>query len=359
MLSILIISALFSAAKCASYQRDDSSYSTYSTASNLYDEYGQRNLNLGDDIAGVPGGTRYPNSYLDSSSSGYNGVLQGPNNHLYPGYSTPRYAPGYDNYGQSYGQNYGPSYGQNYGQNYGQGYGQSYGQQGFSSYEFPFVRNNRDYCINRAPQTGIWVERLMGMWYGVELVQHLAGDTRVDYGRTCIVIHISEPKDRIHSHRQLHHVEALNAQFRQMYRHLRLVWDEEGQTVEYALYFNNNSAGYWQAFGGQNGSLSQRSTYRQFTGTVQVLKAVNDHLVLNFCQEGTNGQSAELYSVLFTRDPLSMTRWEVESVHSLLQNKNLSVASRRMVCGNGAEAPAYSVLLSFFTCLFAYIVCSS
>ncbi|KAI8430034.1 hypothetical protein MSG28_000473 [Choristoneura fumiferana] len=152
----------------------------------------------------------------------YNSMINSPvsdNAYYQNGYNTPRYAAGY---GQSYGQ----GYGQNPGQNFGQG---------LSSYELPFVRNNRDYCINRVPQTGIWVDRLMGIWYGVELVQHLAGDSRVDYGRTCIVIHISEPKDELITNRQLHHVEALNARFRQRYRHLRLLWDEEGDTIDIIL----------------------------------------------------------------------------------------------------------------------------
>lgn len=52
---------------------------------------------------------------------------------------------------------------------------------------------------------------------------------------------------------QLFHVQHINAKFRQEYRHLRLLWDEAGQTTEYALYFRNDSAGYWQVFDGQNG----------------------------------------------------------------------------------------------------------
>ncbi|KAI8430028.1 hypothetical protein MSG28_000473, partial [Choristoneura fumiferana] len=205
-----------------SYQRYDESTSGYPayTSLNGYNQY-QKHLNY-EDLASLPEGTRYPNYNVQSSTSRYNSMINSPvsdNAYYQNGYNTPRYAAGY---GQSYGQ----GYGQNPGQNFGQG---------LSSYELPFVRNNRDYCINRVPQTGIWVDRLMGIWYGVELVQHLAGDSRVDYGRTCIVIHISEPKDELITNRQLHHVEALNARFRQRYRHLRLLWDEEGDTIDIIL----------------------------------------------------------------------------------------------------------------------------
>ncbi|KAI8430029.1 hypothetical protein MSG28_000473 [Choristoneura fumiferana] len=206
-----------------SYQRYDESTSGYPayTSLNGYNQY-QKHLNY-EDLASLPEGTRYPNYNVQSSTSRYNSMINSPvsdNAYYQNGYNTPRYAAGY---GQSYGQ----GYGQNPGQNFGQG---------LSSYELPFVRNNRDYCINRVPQTGIWVDRLMGIWYGVELVQHLAGDSRVDYGRTCIVIHISEPKDELITNRQLHHVEALNARFRQRYRHLRLLWDEEGDTIELFIF---------------------------------------------------------------------------------------------------------------------------
>lgn len=98
------------------------------------------------------------------------------------------------------------------------------------------------------------------------------------------------------------------------------------------------------------------SKYKQFSGTIQVLKAVNDHLVLNFCQEGISGKSAQLYSVLFSREPGVMERWELDSVHSMLQNKKLSIASRRMVCGNSAEKNVGSVVSSLIVFLVAYTI---
>ncbi|XP_030027083.2 uncharacterized protein LOC115445120 [Manduca sexta] len=317
----------------ASYQRYDNqygstpypAYSTYSTIANLYEypyKAGSRS-----DIASFPEVTRYPNYNPGLSTTGYNT------------YTTPRsnvfYPPGgsSDVYG---------------------GYGQ-----GYSSYEMPFMKNFRDSCVNRSPQTGIWVDSLMGMWYGVEFIQHLAGDSRVDYARTCIVVHISEPMDRPSTENQLFHVQHMNARFRHEYRHLRLLWDEAGHTIEYALYFRNDSAGYWQILDGQNGTLPARPNYQQFSGTIQVLKAVNDHLVLNFCQEPIQGRSAQLYSVLFSREPGRMARWEIESVHSMLQNKKLSVASRRMVCGNSADRPLISFVLSSVMSVVILVLSSS
>lgn len=122
------------------------------------------------------------------------------------------------------------------------------------------------------------------------------------------------------------------------------------------IYCNSNFVWLWLFF--ITGTIPSRTDYQQFSGTIQVLKAVNDHLVLNFCQEAVNGKPAQLYSVLFSRDPGLMARWEVDSVHTLLQNKKLSVASRRMVCGNSADRPFYSIVFSILLIAVSYIIAS-
>ncbi|XP_041974139.1 uncharacterized protein LOC121729633 [Aricia agestis] len=364
MFSFLCLLFLCSNADSATYQRygESTQYPSYTTNANLYNQnqYGYKS-SYGSDIAQFPEATRYPNYKPGYSTTKPDSSLQ---SGFPPSYNS-RVTPGYG-FGQSYGygQNTG-SYGQNtgsYGSNYGSGYNQDYSQtygQGYTSYETPFMKYNRDYCVNRSPQTGIWVDSLKGMWYGVEFIQHLAGDARVDYVQSCIVVHISEPLDRPSTETQLFHVQHLHAKFRQEYRQLRLLWDEAGQTIEYSLYFRNDSAGYWQAFNGQNGTLTTKSAYQQFSGTVQVLKAVNDHLLLNFCQEGTPTSPAQLYSVLFSRDAGRMARWEIDAVHALLQNKKLSVASRRMVCGNGAGKIVQNLSYLLISYLISYLIKSS
>ncbi|CAK1548421.1 unnamed protein product [Leptosia nina] len=215
-------------------------------------------------------------------------------------------------------------------------------------------------CYREHDYDDLDVRSVTGKWKIVELYLHMSKEGVTTY-KSCPTVVIWEEDDFPRStfgpsteNQQLHHVQAISAQFRHEYRHLRLLWDEAGQTLEYALYFRNDSAGYWQTFDVQNGTLAARPSYQQFTGTVQVLKAVNDHLVLNFCQEANANAPAQLYSVLFSRDPGQMARWEVEAVHSMLQTKKLSVASRRMVCGNGSDRAMYSVTFSILSCLFAF-----
>ncbi|XP_034841446.1 uncharacterized protein [Maniola hyperantus] len=205
------------------------------------------------------------------------------------------------------------------------------------------------------------IRNVTGKWSAVELYMHLSKEGVKKY-QTCPTITVWDTEEIPHTtfgpsteHVQLYHVQSIMAKFNQQHRHLRLLWDENGQMTEYSLFFRNESAGYWETFDKQNGSLAARQHYQQFTGTVQVLKAVKDHLVLNFCQPASNGAPPQLYSVLFSRQPGTMPQWAINAVHNLLQNKNLSIASRRMVCGNGASKPILSLYFSLISCVLAYV----
>ncbi|XP_063834238.1 uncharacterized protein LOC135083411 isoform X2 [Ostrinia nubilalis] len=220
-------------------------------------------------------------------------------------------------------------------------------------------------CAQEHEYDHLDIREVTGKWKVVQLYMHL-GMEGVTMYNSCPVTTIWEADEFPRStygpstENQLFHVQHINARFRQQFRHLRLLWDEAGQTIEYALYFKNDSAGYWQVYDGQNGTLTSRPNYQQFSGTIQVLKAVHGHLVLSFCQEASNGRPAQLYSVLFSRDPVTLARWEIESIHTILQNKKLSVASRRMVCGNSADKPIQSIMvISVLSCLLAYVIGSS
>lgn len=161
-----------------------------------------------------PSMSPYPNTYQQNRGSYVNDLAIYPDATRYPNYS-PGSTTGYNSYGSypitprtDYGSNYGSGYSSNYGSGYGSNsfqspystprYGTAYGGRSYSPYEMPFMKGS-EYCVNRTPQKDIWVDSLMGMWYGVEYVQHLAGDSILDYARTCIVMHIAEPMDRVSS----------------------------------------------------------------------------------------------------------------------------------------------------------------
>ncbi|XP_026726602.1 uncharacterized protein LOC113493027 [Trichoplusia ni] len=324
-------------------------------------------------------------------------------------------------------------------------YGQGYLQTGRTH-----ANNNRndvgDHCVNRSPQQGISIESLMGMWYGVDYLQHVVDDSSDDYPNTCLLIHISEPKeknmkfsyrvlpyilflitsacaeeldsnrseestissvtcvrDNLYDHLDIkevsgewkvrtvymhlssegvttyntytivtireedhfpstgygpsietkYHVKENNAIFWRENRRLRVLWEEAGLTIDYSLYFRNESAGYWRVSDKQNGGIEQ-PRYQLFSGSIQVLKATNDLLLLNFCQESVEGKPPHLYSVLLSRKTSLIAEEELNSVHELLQNKNLSVASRRIVCKSSADRSGVSSTSSFILLLLAY-----
>lgn len=168
----MYIFLLFVTSACGASFYDSTRFPFTSTANYYSQNQFPYKDNYGRDIAPFPV-TKYPlNTGYPTSGSIYNTA----GNVFLPSYSTPRYG---SDRGNSYGQ-----YGE---KNYG----------AISSYEKPFFQYNNDYCQNRSPQNDIWIDSLTGIWYGVEFIHHLAGDARVDYGRTCIVIHISEPNDMV------------------------------------------------------------------------------------------------------------------------------------------------------------------
>lgn len=86
-------------------------------------------------------------------------------------------------------------------------------------------------------------------------------------------------------------------------RYLRLIWDEKGSNLEYTLRYNSSRAGFWISSGPQKGTMLEFQ-YIQFSGTVQVMKAVGNHLVLTFCN---NTPGSHLFTVVLGRKPNSLT----------------------------------------------------
>lgn len=102
--------------------------------------------------------------------------------------------------------------------------------------------------------------------------------------------------------------------------------------------------------------------YNQFTGTIQVIKAVGNHIVLTFCQ---NLPTSQLFSIVLTRHPNELRHdvgqsthqillfsnlyffcfQEIQSIRSLLRRRGLSTNAVRKVCRNGSTAIASTLSL--------------
>lgn len=82
-------------------------------------------------------------------------------------------------------------------------------------------------------------------------------------------------------------------------RYIRLIWSEKDDNIEYNFNYTMNHPGLWTNVGEQRGSMVALNKYNQFTGTVQVVKAVSDHLVLTFCSSELHHS---IYTVVLSRD---------------------------------------------------------
>ncbi|XP_055548662.1 uncharacterized protein LOC129732138 [Wyeomyia smithii] len=228
------------------------------------------------------------------------------------------------------------------------------------------------FCTDLNPQTGLDIEQIMGLWYGSEVITHLGSEDGESIYDTCVVIHLSDitnstptserpyreqgpdvrygtsfgyPGDRgqygsteDYGNRRYQNREGYQQhhyrQHQSSTRYMRLIWDEKDHTLEYTLRYNNSRPGFWISSSPQAGSMVQLS-YMQFTGTVQVLKAINNQLVLTFCQSLPGGQ---LFSVVLSRQHMGLSPEENYSIRNLLKRRNLSTLSVRKVCYNGATS---------------------
>ncbi|KFB51877.1 AGAP003834-PA-like protein [Anopheles sinensis] len=247
------------------------------------------------------------------------------------------------------------------------------------------------HCTDFNPQNALDIEQIMGIWYGSEVITHDGRDEGETVYDSCIVMHLADvtnstplvwdetsrfPGRGVGSPgssnyeprfatsygygssgggRGSYTYDQQNQQNRQgqlsntyqnrqyamagehqqephSMRYLRLIWDETKHTLEYTLRYNSSRPGFWISSSPQSGSMAQLQ-YVQFTGTVQVLKAVNNQLVLNFCQSLPGGQ---LFTVVLSRVPMGLAPEEVHSIRNLLRRRGLATTSVRKVCQSGA-----------------------
>lgn len=220
-------------------------------------------------------------------------------------------------------------------------------------------------CINVHPQNSVDLVQMMGLWYGSEIIIHsqdVPGTYEYD---SCVIIHLTDVTQQVHnsnsynsnnygylnrnqnqnqnnygrvsttpqySNRDDYQQEQQLRQQRTKY--LRLVWSERDNNLEYTFNYTIDAPGVWSNIGEQRGSLVTLNSYTQFKGTVQVVKAVNDHLVLTFCGDDVK---SSIYTVILTRNRLGLSADEIRSIHSLLSRRGLSVETVRKVCNSAAS----------------------
>ncbi|KAH8395217.1 hypothetical protein KR222_002787 [Zaprionus bogoriensis] len=220
-------------------------------------------------------------------------------------------------------------------------------------------------CVNVNPQHSVDLEQIMGLWYGSEIIVHSPDLPGVYEYDSCVIIHLTDVTQQVLESRRYNNNYGYRGQGPHQYqnnyrrssttppyldegdelarqqqllqqqrlRYLRLVWSERDNNVEYTFNYTTDAPGQWSNVGDQRGSLVALNTYTQFSGTVQVVKAVNDHLVLTFCG---NDVKSNIYTVVLTRNRLGLSSDELRSIHSLLSRRGLYSENIRKVCSGAA-----------------------
>ncbi|XP_054272289.1 uncharacterized protein LOC128992633 isoform X3 [Macrosteles quadrilineatus] len=178
-----------------------------------------------------------------------------------------------------------------------------------------FTTANLANCVEAGHQRIIYVDQILGLWKVVEVIEHSERYTdRRNYLRTvagsesCPRVHFAQKDDEL--------------------RTVRMLWNEEGGYIQFEFRMTNiNNPGFWLSNEWQTGTLVD-SSYNHFSGTVQVMKAVQSHLVLTFCSP-----QEKHFSVILARNYLSQE--EIRGVHKQLSRINLPLVNIQSYCNSG------------------------
>ncbi|XP_016841807.1 uncharacterized protein LOC100680067 isoform X2 [Nasonia vitripennis] len=193
----------------------------------------------------------------------------------------------------------------------------------------------RSFCRNNCEsfmRTDIRI--VMGKWYVVEVIEHrneqrqgaaAAGSSGGTFATSMVKIDAC-PIVKLRS------IERPGGPPR-----FSLLWEENAGTLEYTFWVSpSRGRGVWNSDVIQNGTLADKPTYKQFVGTVHVMKAVASHMVLTFCTRDTQGQR---FSVLVAREH-KLPKIELQGVHKLLERRKLQLLNIRESCTNGSAGPS-------------------
>lgn len=188
-------------------------------------------------------------------------------------------------------------------------------------------------CHNLKSQKSLDLEKMLGTWYAVEIVEHYMTELRSGKAELdqCPMFTLS---------REMNHTGNV-APF-------RMLWKEgDAFTVEYRLTIpEEHHKGFWRSAGHQNGSLAEDSRYRQFVGSIHVMKVTSDHAVLTFCSE----LERQVYSVVLSRDR-ALIHSDLQSIENMLDRRRLPINYTKRTCRasrlNGASAtgPTAAILV--------------
>ncbi|XP_072935440.1 uncharacterized protein [Epargyreus clarus] len=199
---------------------------------------------------------------------------------------------------------------------------------------------NHKYCDDLSPYFGdINLDQISGVWYGVEKIPHAKGEYKIEHTNECFFIDIRElyiqptppaPYPPLTNSPYVNRVYNQPEQYR--IRHFVIEWHEGIWQDDYHVKVNTSHKGFWST-DVPTGSVDKM--YRFFGGVIQVLKAANNYLVLNFCMRLP---SSQMYSVVLARNENQLTPQDLAGIHNIFSIKNLSTSALKRVCENSATS---------------------
>ncbi|XP_046669022.1 uncharacterized protein LOC124359925 isoform X2 [Homalodisca vitripennis] len=185
-------------------------------------------------------------------------------------------------------------------------------------------------CVEAGHQRYISARELMGLWNVIEVIEH--SDRYMDrrnYLRTltksdsCPVVHFATDDDR----------------------EVRMLWHDEDGYIQYTFRLTNmNNPGFWMSLGYQSGTMVDNE-YEHFSGTAQVMKAVQSHMVLTFCSPHERH-----FSIILARKKY-LSYDETRGVHKQLNRVNLPLVAVQSYCRNAGVSATPSSLLGVLLAL--------
>ncbi|XP_055914712.1 uncharacterized protein LOC129947953 [Eupeodes corollae] len=213
------------------------------------------------------------------------------------------------------------------------------------------------FCKNVRSQHSLNIQEITGLWYGSEIIAHTESSPGTYYYDTCVLIHLTDITQQMAATTERAYAHGgsykKSPHLRQdpHNRYLRLAWNERENDLEYTLNYTEANPGLWMSIGDQRGTMLDLQ-YSQFRGTIQVAKAVHDHIVLTFCDFKVN---STFFTIVLTRQKQGLGEDGLRSIRSLLARRGLATDSIRKVCSSSATHIISSMTLSIILSMFLFL----
>ncbi|XP_046988793.1 uncharacterized protein LOC124594461 [Schistocerca americana] len=180
-------------------------------------------------------------------------------------------------------------------------------------------------CQDTHAQSQLDLNKVTGQWYVVEIVEHdpkVLEMSMIEQRKCPIVV--------------LHRQNSTGSW-------LTLKWTEGRDVVVYNLNVTDmrRALGRWQSVGKQEGSMTRRENYQHFDGVVLVLKAVEDHMVLTFCDRNPERSP---YTLVLSRAQ-RMPGDDIDSINNMIRFRELYMGLVKSTCPGAAAAVTHSPAL--------------